>query len=275
MKGIFEEMIDSLMKLPLSNWNLVRAVKGFINSKIGGFANITKIDYKNLSNEYTHSEEYMYLGRLFTVLFHLTFFKETEADWSTKNVGTFLVHAILQTTSRIEIHDAFLQSTMNVSIPDIVHMYNVMDYRALNTIKLSTPRRFEEPEPCDYWDLFSNCDQGGNAEITSYSAFSVCFQDIMNRTEDDEHSFELDDLNSYSSGKFKQASPCTRLDQYPRCQEYCDWHNDYIRNVSSKELLTMMKYASPLGKTKHKGSKMEKILAGKIESCKECCYLIT
>ena len=117
------------------------------------------------------------------------------------------------------------------------------DFKAL---RLNTPAKYMESEPCDPSDLFGDCyGQYDSVEpiLTRFSGFENCFQMVKNisKTEDRHEYWESQPYADQVPFK----SPCNDLNNFPDCSDYCKWHKDFVTKTSKDQLLTMMKYAQP------------------------------
>ena len=227
-------------------------------------------------------EEKTYLNKLLQI-YHFFQIHYEISDWSTKNIGTFLVKTMVDhpnddlmnldlkelfKNSFDEIDDAFTQEIGNVSWPDIAMMYNLKDFRVLTMenilgSKLSTPAKYTEPEACEVYD--PNC--SFDSQVSKrYSSFQSCFNEISNNYQSDKVTrFRKEDKME----KAIQSSPCQNLEKFQNCSEYCAWHNSFFGTIGEREFIQAMSFASPQRKINKKAMPDEKKMAGTVKDSKK------
>ena len=256
VKDVHNELMYNVYNAPMSKWNIGNITQQFLTSKVDESIEMNVTE----NNELTTSEEKRYRNKLLSVY---RFFDVEYAisDWSTKNIGTSFIRTAMERygiQDFDDIHDAFTSPDDNVSWPDIAVMYNLKDFRVLNESEsiLITPAKYTEPEVCDDWDFFCI---PGFAE--RYSSFQSCFENVMAKID---KSFDGQIFKKeYRTKKIVQHSPCSDLEQFPTCMEYCTWHENYFRTSHKAHFIQAMSYAGYQRKVFKDSMPHEKEIAGK------------
>ena len=248
-----QDLFEHVASINSENWNIYKLTKEYISSK-----HIPNQIIDNLKDyiDAVYSKQYEPIDRL------LSFFSKIGLNYeafnlSTNAIGSFIVgtytQKLLQEQSfpdfdPDELDDAFTLHGEKVSLPDIVSMYNTMNFMSL---KLKTPKEYENQEGCNEYELF--CDK------LRISAFDPCFKAVKDRSfQISERTYWIEPMNN----RLKHILPCNNLTKYPICAEYCLWHEYFIKKTSKKELLTMMRSAQPSWRYKMNITKGEINLAG-------------
>ena len=125
----------------------------------------------------------------------------------------------------------------NMSLPNIAHMYSIVDFMELSK---NTLPNFDN----DNWEYNDNWDPPPSLMGNKVS-FVNCFKDIAGNTLHLKDKDRFTFVEESSSLKFFRQSPCKTLDKYPQCKEYCIWHKNLIDGMEREEFLTIMSYALP------------------------------
>ena len=157
-------------------------------------------------------------------------------DWSTKSVGSFFMKNLRnfkkncdyssRTKNQLSaLHQLFTLPEQNQSLPQMALMYTANDFRALNKYS-STDELFDDIE-----DNFS-------------ILFEECLKSVESAKFDhgNEVSFVEEKIISF---KYLEPSPCLNISQFPKCNDYCKWHNSFFKAWPKDEFITLMKYALP------------------------------
>ena len=181
---VFQEVLDYLLIVPFANWSPNDRLEKWINSKNTEYINFTRISqYLENSNLYAND-----LERLLLSLTKYTFYR---FDWSSQDIGTIMVKSFLELSLTLdsnkmaEIDDAFTLKGERVSLTDIVSMYNIVNVKSLKTI---TPAKFEAVEPCNSFDLFSDCEYFPYSK-KRVSEFDKCFDTLKQLLEEPKNAY--------------------------------------------------------------------------------------
>ena len=241
----------------MSKWNVGSIANQYLTSKLNGSKIADEIDINELDSEEKH-----HLKKLL-IIYYFIALENVNTDWSTRNIGTFFIKTAMENGITLhEIHDTFTPPNDNVSWPDIAVMYNLKDFRVLMESEsiLATPAKYKELEPCRNL----SCSVGRNETGKRYSSFQRCFDNLENEEdkwhhEHHEHTFKKE----YISKKYVQPSPCSDLEKFPSCKEYCTWHKDYFKTVHNDHFIQAMSYASYQRKIIKDSTSQEKDIAGR------------
>ena len=229
----------------MSKWNIESIAKQYLTSKLDESNIADKIDINELNSEEKHHLKKLLIIYYFIALEHVN------TDWSTNNIGSFFIKTAVDNNVTLhEIHDTFTPPNDTVSWPDIAVMYNLKDFRVLMESEsiLSTPAKYKEPI------LESETRE-------RYSSFQSCFETVENEIDEtfSEHTFKKE----YRIRRHIQLSPCSDLEKFPSCKEYCTWHKDYFKTVHNDHFIQAMSYANYQRKVIKASMSQEKDIAGK------------
>ena len=246
VENMHKELLSNIHNAIMSKWNIESIAKQYLNSKLDESNIADEIDINELNSEEEHHLKKLLIIYYFIALEHVN------TNWSTKNIGTFFIKTAVENNVTLhEIHDTFTPPNDTVSWPDIAVMYNLKDFRVLMESEsiLSTPAKYKEPE------LESKARE-------RYSTFQSCFETVENEIDEtfSEHTFK----KKYRIRRPIQLSPCSDLDKFPSCKEYCTWHKDYFSNVHNVHFIQAMSYAGYQRKVVKDSIPHEKEIAGKI-----------
>ena len=249
-----KELLSNIHNALMSKWNIGSIAKKYLTSKLDESDKAGEIDINEINSKEKH-----HLKKLL-IIYYFIALENINTDWSTKNIGTFFIKTAMENGIILhEIHDTFTPSNDNVSWPDIAVMYNLKDFQVLRESEsiLATPANYKELEPCGNL----SCSVGGNETGKRYSSFQRCFEDIENKTHKSfhEHTFKKE----YITEKYVQPSPCSDLEKFPICKEYCTWHGNYFQTIHKSNFLQAMSYAGYQRKVVKDSIPHEKEIAGK------------
>ena len=244
MVDVDEEVLTFVSKANFSDWD-IRKLSHDFHKQIG--KSNTIFDTVKYYRESPRAEE-----NAISRLFGLYSVYGGNLNWATDNIGTFFVKSILNfgpTTEDddieigpYEINDIFTMQSDNVSLPDIVTLFDVVDVRGAY---IDTPMMiYEEECQGDYWICVLQ-----SPIKKRKSTFKDCFDNVSSKLQVPDANFE--DWTSSASLKLNESFhvlPCQNYSRYPLCKEYCNWHGNFVAKTPKLELLTMMKYAQPQGK---------------------------
>ena len=165
-------------------------------------------------------------------------------DWNTERIGSFYVGILLShlrgynlwTCKNIsdnlenivrKFHQLYTvpeHGDDSLSLPEIAYLYSLIDFKFLGQLAPS------------YAPVFG-----------LHSLYLDCVDDIIDRMPDSSTNSYYDQGQNYQNQW--HTLPCMNLDQYPKCVEYCNWHQRFFNNKEfKKDFLTIMRYAQPYGK---------------------------
>lgn len=247
---IEDKFFDHVLQSVPYDFDVLKLYQNFFDSEEENEVNITEIISFTDHLDYAEAES---LNRLFGIVVIIQL-ESGKLDWSTENFGSSFVRYALDLGSGsvaddiaiypYDIDDIFTQIGHNVSMLDIITMYNSMNVRSL---QVSTPARYLEPEPCDYTDLFSSCTYEGNQRKIRISEFTDCFEEVkaVSQYLQNEH---WTSLKEFGGDNDKLMLPCRNKSRFSTCAEYCTWHEIFFAKRTKQEFLTMMKYSIPQGR---------------------------
>ena len=244
----------------IKKWNIKEAALSFLNEKSENF-NTTEIKISKYDKEewkfisamikfYTLITEnngikdwainHEYLGLLFLED------KIRKSNVTKKNLGSILIKTLNLVLNHDmkkcekpyidRLHQLFTIPGQNVSLPDIAYMYSIMDHKELS--KNSTFENIGN----NYGDALFY--EPPESLINLKESFVTCFKTVGNNTSDDT---QLD--NNFdeilTTELYTDKSPCSELEKYSQCKEYCNWHKNVFNQRSREEFLTMMRYSMP------------------------------
>ena len=172
-----EQMLfDYILKAPIEKWNFEKLSKDFLihlNISTEAIRNKSIInDFKNEIYNQGNTENANALNRIARI-YHSKWYFNEQFNWAMTNIGTILVKSFWQDYGTI--HDVFSLPGQNVSLPDVVAMYNSKNFRG---IRLLTPAIFKEDvnNDCDTYSVFSDCEE---MKYKRVSEFEECFNLIQ------------------------------------------------------------------------------------------------
>ena len=155
-----------------------------------------------------------------------------DMDWSTKSVGSFFMKNMRNFKENCAnenkeqpppweqlkaLHQLFSLPHQNLSLMQMASIYTANDFRVL--IK----DRFEH----NFSILLGKCLK--NVESAKFD-------------QDHEEFFIDEKINSLI---YLEPSPCLNISKFPKCIDYCIWHNSFFKTWPKDEFITLMKYALP------------------------------
>ena len=254
LEKMYEDILDQVLNLPLSSFD----AKGYFENILKEYALDTEITQQIDVDDPEIKVVTKILGLLKS--------DARAIDWSSENVGSFISKSFgLKSVSvESELADMFTLPKNNVSLIDVVKMYNLFDFKILRSRKLYTPARFNETQPtqpeCDYSDLFSDCSANSNQPVlTRYSAFDDCFKNVAEDYELLNGQTIMLERDIY---KIIRPSACENLTGFSNCIEYCSWHKKFFRDIDYGEFLALMSLSNAQRKILDYGSSLQKQIAG-------------
>ena len=263
MQSIHQELFDQITNASLfTKWNLAKIAMDFLNEKSVYLNESLKLE----RNSFDSDKEWIYINSL--VKFYKAIITTPDIkDWainhseygiyflkewimknkkSDYNLGSILIK-ILNLVNELtknnpcskmeyvyQIHQLFAIPGQNVSLIDIAYLYSIMDFR-----ELSENSTFP----------WSNLNTGSirtppSSLISMNESFVNCFKGIANN----ESTEKLNDFSFDEPLRIKlypEKSPCSKIEFYPQCIEYCKWHKTLFNGWKKEEFLTIMRYALP------------------------------
>ena len=207
------EAIDSTWNMTLIIAPLIEEVINIIqkndSTSVTIPSNVSQSDWKNIA--------------LFKELFSL---KST--DWSTEAVGSFFIKNLKNIKPECKdkmiplVNDLFREPKQNISFTDIAAVYTAMDFRVLDS-----EGHFQ------YSQQLSNI-------------LKLCLEDVQTNSFDNKTKSEMYvNKEIGNSAKYMEPSPCLNLAKFPKCKDYCIWHQNFFENMPKNEFLTIMKHGLP------------------------------
>ena len=230
-------LIDYILKAPIDKWNFENLTEDFLinlNVSTERIRNKSMInDFKSKIYNQGDKENSDALNRIARI-YHSKWYFNEEFNLAMVNIGTIIMKSFWQDYGTI--HDVFSLAGQNVSLPDVVSMYNSKNFRG---ISLLTPAIFKErvDNDCNVYSIFSDCEE---MKYTRTSDFEECFNFIQNVSESQ---MDYKYWESHHERKHTHILPCKNLTMYPNCSKYCQWHKDLFTKTPKGEFLTIMKYA--------------------------------
>ena len=234
MKEIYESLLDYIKKdSKKAEWNISDIALRFSQEKL------TK-HYKTMANATLGDDEWKYFNKL--EKFYTNLMKSPEKyNWSTKKLGSFLIKLLIWQFSVYKnpcanifenrsvyldtLHKIFSIPGQNVSLPDIGYLYSLIDYNAIK-------KRYA------YTIDFS--------KLNIKPSLKKCFDDIEQKYPKSKNvQSDFEPWPMTVSEKYSNIFPCLERDKYPLCSDYCEWHDEFFKQLKKDEFMTIMRYSLP------------------------------
>ena len=172
-----------------------------------------------------------------------------EIDWRSNRLGTFFVKlfsslinngksnlyldSMIQMTEKLE--ELFSIPEKEINLPLISHLFSILNIDVLKPNGVAI-LGLNESQP----------------------EFVDCFMTYPNQLIDQEKFF-------YETSKINEIIlPCLESHKYPKCQSYCNWHQNLMQNLKKEALLVAMRYSMPQESIFQESSEAEEKLAKEI-----------
>ena len=173
-------------------------------------------------------------------------------NWNTDQIGTLFIKGlntlIYNGLDCLNLHrdlydlieETFTMPGDEVSLPDIVQLFTIMDFKELIMDSTIT----EKSNPMK--------------PISMKPAFTSCFDHIV-KTKDLNHESdeEFFDDASRMDFQFLEQSPCNEPNMHPKCEDYCTWHKKFMNKTMKRDLIQIVKYGMPQRKFVLENSPLE------------------
>ena len=236
MKSIHQELIDHLQQASeINKWNVTKVALDFVKAKTVNMNESVELKRDSFGDPLGYDDEWKYV-------IHMMKFYTSILNYP-KDIGHFLIKSLNvfmheywnsdDCPSLNEYMDGlqklFTIPEHNISLPNIAHMYSIVNYMELSRNSLPN---FDK----ELWEPPASL-------MGNKISFVSCFKEIAGNKLNFKDRFTF--VEESSSQKFFHESPCRALDKYPQCKEYCNWHWNLINGMKREEFLTIMSYALP------------------------------
>ena len=156
------------------------------------------------------------------------------------------------------LHHQFNNERTNISLMDIAYLYSIDDFTVLLNMNINQYKVLSLFGP-------PSSRRHNPIPIHEYMNTKVfeCVKEVCNKTSNLRNCKLIiadDDLDKRKDGSPLEVFPCSDIDAYPKCIDYCNWHKEYFIN-NRKNFLTIMKYSKPQRKMTLKPTLAERELS--------------
>ena len=245
-----------------SMWNMsepaLLILKKFMVDEIERVKFNNQTDEAPLDVESIGEEDFKFIYRFYEMFYHFLFqeassilFKKgiftKSMNWSTRAVGSLFIKNLQNYKDECEggvnftaqLHRIFTLPKQHLSLPYIASLYSLNDFRALAIDK--------EDYDVEFSELMKSCIQ----EVESNT--------FGNHTTE---RFFKEEVNPWN---YLEPSPCLEnTTKYKRCNDYCNWHKTYFKELNKNDFITLMKFSMPQRKLSLGSTQAEQDLAKRI-----------
>lgn len=251
---LFKDLLERLTSEEKKTvWNASETIQIFIkeNSKFRNDSKTFNIKDLDSKDKYT------------TSLIKIIWLANT-TNWHIKGFGSFLVKSLNVMKSwkcgltydqyLNVVNEKFMISSHNLSLPEIAYLFTLNDLQRLSkddiSFKNSHLNKYLGPPSLDKENYLP-------------ASFHDCFLVISNITSQPKKTLQFT-YNTLTSNVIGTSdSPCSGIDKYPQCHEYCKWHEMFssYKYNNIYDFMTQMTFALPQRKLMLDQTDNEKKLA--------------